>query len=122
MLSWRNLVMLRFCQNTQLPKFLVQLFHVSGYPRLDRAEIVIVHLLPFRRLCPEKRAARVSQIGAHIVHFFGYQKIFLLGPDIRAHAFCGLVAEQPKNTKRLLIKRLHRAQQRRFFIKRMSAV
>ncbi len=83
---------------------------------------MVLHLLPFRRLCAEQRAAGVDQVLPLFVHGFVDQKILLLRPD-RGDDPLGLrVAEQPQNAQGLLVQRVHRAQQRGLFIQRLPAV
>ena len=97
MLRGRHFVMLRLGKNAQLPQFLVQIRHVGRDARLDRAEIVVVHLLPLRRLCPEKRASREDQILTFFVHFSVHEEVFLLRPDGSAHTLDVCVAKQPQD-------------------------
>ena len=122
MLRGRHFVMLRLGKNAQLPQFLVQIRHVGRDARLDRAEIVVVHLLPLRRLCPEKRASREDQILTFFVHFSVHEEVFLLRPDGSAHTLDVRVAKQPQDAQRLLIQRLHGAQQRRFLIQCLAPI
>ena len=60
MLRGGDLIVLGLGQNAELPELLVQILHERGHARLDGAEIMVVQLLPLRRLRAEERAARVE--------------------------------------------------------------
>ena len=62
MLGGRNLVMLRFGRDTQLPQLDIQILHVVADTFLDCAEIVILHLLSLGRHRAEKRSAGKDEI------------------------------------------------------------
>ena len=109
-------------QNAELPEFLVQILHERGHARLDGAEIMVVQLLPLRRLRAEERAARVEQVLALIVKRLVDEEIFLLRADRRAHSPDGGVAEELQNAQALLVDGLHGAQQRGFLVERLAAV
>ena len=49
MLRGRNLIVLRLGGNPQLPQFLIHVLHISAHPFQDRAEIMVIHFLAFRR-------------------------------------------------------------------------
>ena len=70
--------MLRFSQNAQLPKLLIQVGHVGLYPGLDRAEIVVIQLLALGGLGSEQGPAGVNEIAALIVYFLINKEILLL--------------------------------------------
>ena len=57
MLCRCNFIMFCFCENSKLPKFFVEFFHICGYTRFDHAEVVIVHLLALGRFRPEEGSA-----------------------------------------------------------------
>ena len=103
MLCRCDLIMLCFCQNPQLPELFIQLFHIGSYPRLDHAEIMIVHFLPPGRLCTEKSASRKAKIPSLIIHFLCDQEIFLLRSHRCADTFYVFIPKQVKNTHRLLV-------------------
>ena len=79
MLCGRYLVVLGFCKNTQLPQLVVQLFHKCLNAWLYNSEIVILKLLPLRRLCTEKGTTRIYKVLALVVNVLVYKEIFLLG-------------------------------------------
>ena len=70
MLGGSHFIVFCFCQNPQLPELLVELLHIGGDPRLDHAEIVVVHFLPLGRLGAEQSTAGKAQIWARVVQFF----------------------------------------------------
>ena len=53
MLRRGHLVVLCLCQYPKLPQFLIQLCHIGSYPGLYGPEVMVVQLLPLRRLCSE---------------------------------------------------------------------
>ena len=91
MLRGGDLIVLGLGQNAELPEFLVQILHERGHARLDGAEIMVVQLLPLRRLRAEERAARVEQVLALIVKRLVDEEIFLLRADRGAHSPDGSV-------------------------------
>ena len=122
MLRGCHFVVFRFCKHAQLPEFLVQFFHKSCHIGLDYAEIMIIHFLPLRRLCAEKRSSGETQIRAFIIHFLRYEEIFLFRADERDHTLCGIISEEPQDPERLHIQRLHGTQQRCFLIQCMAFI
>ena len=58
MLRGGDLVVLGLGKHAELPQLLVQIGHELRDARLDRAEVMVVHLLSLRRHCAEERAAR----------------------------------------------------------------
>ena len=117
-----HLVMLRLRRHPQLPKLFVQVLHVSAHALLDYAEIVILHLLPFRSRRPEQGPAREHQVLSLQVQIFIDKEILLLRADGSGHLCRGRIAEQSHDTQRLTAQHLHGAQQRRLLIQRVSRV
>ena len=60
MLCGSHFVVLRLCQNAQLPQFLVQFFHIGRHAWLDRAEIVVIQFLALGRLGTEQGPAGIN--------------------------------------------------------------
>ena len=121
-LGGSHLVVLRLSQNAQLPQLLVQVGHIRRHAGLDGAEVVVVHLLPLGRLRAEQRAPAEHQILPLVEHGAIHKEVLLLGSHRGAHALDVRVAEQVQHAQRLLVQRLHGAQQRRLFIQRLAAV
>ena len=122
MLSGRNFVVLGLGENAELPQLLVQLLHKRGNAWLDRAEIVVVQLLPLRCTCAEQRSAGVNQILAAVEHILVHKEVLLLWPHRRLDARHIRIAEEMQHAERLTVDCLHRAQERGLLIKRLAAV
>ena len=122
MLRGRNLVVLGLGQHADLPKLLIQLLHERGDAGLDATEIMVVQLLPLRRLCAEERAPGVDQIPALVINALVDEEIFLLRADRGAHGSDVRMPKQPQNAQRLPVQRLHAAQQRGLFIQGLAAI
>ena len=118
-LARRDLVVARLHRHADLEQLELGLGHARQHALGDRAEVLVFHLLPLRRLRAEERAARVDQIGAREVEVAIDQEVLLLGTAGREHALGGR-AEQLEHADRLLRDRLHRAQQRRLLVERLA--
>ena len=81
-----DLVVLGLGEHAELPQLLVQIGHELRDARLDRAEIMVVHLLSLRRHCAEERAPAEHKVLALIEHGAVHEEIFLLGADERTDA------------------------------------
>ena len=114
--------MFRLGQDPQLPQFFIQIRHVRRHPRLDHAEIVIVHLLTLGRLGTEQCTAGIDQILPLLIQFPGNQEILLLRAHAGADTFHIRISKQLQNPKSLPIQRLHGAQQRGFLVQGLTAV
>ena len=122
-LSGRDLVVLGLGENAELPQLLVEICHERRDARLDRAEVMVVHLLSLGRLCAEKRAPAEHKVLALIVHALCPRgNIPARGRRRYGRIFTSVVAEELQHAQRLLVERLHRTQQRRFLIERLAAV
>ena len=117
-----DLVMLGLGEHAELPQLLVQIGHKLRDARLDRAEIMVVHLLPLRRHRAEERASAEHQVLALIEHGAIHKEILLFGADERTYDLHVVHAEKLQHAQRLLAQRLHGAQKRRFLVKRLAAV
>ena len=107
MLSGSNLVMLRFCKNSDFPKLLVEVFHVFGNAGLDCTEVMVVKLLTLGRACAEKSSACVNEVFTLVIHLFVNKEVFLLGAYGGLYGLDVLVSEQLQNTQRLAVDCLH---------------
>ena len=121
-LSRCYLVVLCLGEDAELPELIVQVLHESSYAGLDYAEIVVVKLLTFGRLCTEQCAAGVLEVRTLLIHLCRNQEIFLLGTDGGDDTFCRFIAEKTQNSESLLAEDLHGAKQRSLLVQRMSAV
>ena len=66
-LGRRHLVMLGLGQNTNLPKFRIQLLHKSRHTRLQLPEVMVFQFLPLRWLVAEEGTTGQAQIFSLIV-------------------------------------------------------
>ena len=112
MLSRSHLVVLGLGQDAQLPKLLIQILHVGGHPGLDRAKVVIIHLLSLGRPGAEKRASGEAQVPALLPQLGVHQEILLFRARSGAYPLYLRVSKQAQNAQRLSVQRLHGAQQR----------
>ena len=117
-----HLVVLRLCQDAQLPELPVQVLHIGRDTGLDGPEVVIVHLLSLGRHGSEERPAGEEQILALQIQIPIDQEVFLLrahaGPDPADFP----VSEKPKDPQRLAVERVHGAQQGGLLIQGLAAV
>ena len=122
MLSRSHLVVLGLGQDAQLPKLLIQILHVGGHPGLDRAKVVIIHLLSLGRPGAEKRASGEAQVPALLPQLGVHQEILLFRARSGAYPLYLRVSKQAQNAQRLSVQRLHGAQQRRLLVQRLTIV
>ena len=122
MLSRSDLIVLGLGADPQLPQFFIQLIHECLHTGLDGAEIMIFHLLPFRRRRAKQRAPGVDQVFALLIIGLVYQEILLLAADGRAQGMHIFVAKQPQDAQALAVDGLHAAQQRRLLVQRMAGI
>ena len=122
MLGRSYLVMLSLCRYSKLPQLLVYLLHKSGDALTDRAEIMILQLLPFGRHRSEQGPSGVNQILSLQVFLLIHQEIFLLRPHRGRHLFGGRVAKEPQEAQGLGVDRFHGTKQRRFLIQGLACV
>ena len=114
--------MLCFCQNTEFPEFFIQIFHKGCNAWLDHAKVMIIQLLPFRRLSAKQGSAGKAQIRSFVIHFFGNQEILLLRSHRRNHSFCCIISEQLKNPECLAAEDFHRTKKWCLFIQCVPAI
>lgn len=79
MLSGSDFIMLCFGENSDLPKFLVQIFHKFRNTGLNYPKIMVVKLLTFRGFRSEKSSSGIYKVFSFIVIFFRNKKVLLLG-------------------------------------------
>ena len=116
-----NLVVLGLCQQTVSPQLLIQLGHEGCNTRLDRAEVVILHLLTLRAHCAEQGAAGEQQILALIEVLLINQEVLLLRSYGGGNAL-DILAEQLQDAACLRADDIHRAQQRSLLIQNLAGV
>ena len=96
MLRRSYLVVLCLGKDAELPQFPVQIRHILSHPGLDGAEIVIVHLLPFWRLCAKQlvcgylvKGTRKPHRHVRLCQSFQERSIPILADDGAAAAHAG---------------------------------
>ena len=122
MLAGSHFIMLCLCRNSQLPKLLVQLMHISCDSGLQGTEVMILHLLSLGRFCAQKGSAGKYQVSSLFKCFFFHQEIFLFGSHCSGYTGNLLIAENMKNLGGLSAQCLHGTKQWCFLIKCLSAV
>ena len=91
MLSRSRFIVLRLGTDSQTPHFFIDFFHKSADTGTDTSEIMVVHLLAFRRHGAKQSPVRVNQIFSLQIFFFINQKIFLFRSHIGNHPLgCGI--------------------------------
>src|SRR5487761_583833 len=96
-LAGGNLIVTGLGRYTQLEELSFGVEHEAEHSLRDGAEVVVVELLPFGRLGPKKRAARVEQVRAGQEEAAVDQEVLLFGPGIRAHRPWRLMAEKAEH-------------------------
>ena len=119
-LARRDLVVARLGRNSELEQLAFALEHEGEHPFGNRAEIMILELLAFRRRRAEQRSAGRQQIRPREKEMPVDQEIFLLGAGVRDHRSRILVTEKLQNALSLLVQRLQRAQQRGLLVERLA--
>ena len=95
-------------------------FHHEGQDAVgDGAEVVVFHLLPLGRPRAEEGSSGVDEIRPVEIELPVDQEVLLLGTAGRDHAV-GLRSEQLQDAHRLLGQAVHRAQQRRLLVERIT--
>ena len=117
----RDLVVARLDGHAELGELELGLHHVREDSLRDRAEVVVVQLVPLRRLGAEQRAPGREQVGAFEVVLLVDQEVLLLRSHGREYAV-GAVgrAEQLQSADRRPRQRVHRAQQRDLVVQRLA--
>ena len=118
-LARRHLVVPRLHRHAHLEQLGLDFRHARQHALRNGAEVLVLHLLPLRRLGAEERAAGVDQVGTREVEVAIDQEVLLLGTAGREHAL-GRRAEQLQHAHGLLRHRFHRAQQRRLLVERLA--
>ena len=71
------LIMACFQRNTKQQALVFQIAHIAKYALRYRTEVVVVQLLPFSCLMPQKSTPCNHQVGTRVSKGFIYQKVFL---------------------------------------------
>ena len=94
MLCRRHLIVLGLCCDAQFPALLIELFHELSDPLTDDSEIVVIHLLSFRRHCPEQCPSCKDQVFSLQIFFFVYKEVFLFRSHRGIDIFYILLSKQ----------------------------
>ena len=121
-LRGRDLIVFCLGRNAELPELLIQIMHERGDLRFQDTEVVILHLLSFRRGRSQKRSSAEKKVFSLLIHVLVDEEIFLLGADRRRDACNILLADQMKDFDGLFAQRFHGAKKRRLLIQRLAAV
>ena len=84
-LSRSDLVMPRLGRDTELEQFALAVEHEGEHPFGNRAEIMVLELLPLGRQRAEQRAPGAEQIGTREIEVPIDEEILLLGAGVRDH-------------------------------------
>ena len=106
--------------HAELEEISLGLEHAGEHPLGDGPEILVLKLLPLRRLGTEERAPGHHEVGAGKKEVAVDEKVFLLRSARRRHLADVLVAEEGQHAASLLVDGLHRAEQRGLLIERLA--
>ncbi len=117
-----DLIVLGLRGDAKLPKGAVKLPHEGADPRAERAEIVILQLLPFDRGGAEEGPAAVVEIAARLIILGIDEEILLLRADGGIDSLRRRIAEEAEDAERLGADGIHRAEKGRLGIERLPRV
>ena len=98
MLCRCNLIVLGLGCNSQLPALFIYFFHICGNSLTDGSEIMVIHLLSFRRHGSEKSASGVNQILSLHIFLFINKEILLLCTNRWCHSPGGRISEKSEKS------------------------
>ena len=98
MLCRCNFVVLCLGCHAQFPAFFVDFFHISGNPLTDGSEIMVIHLLSFRRHCSEQSPSCICKVFSLKPFFLIYKEVFLLCADRRSYFLRGGISKKSDET------------------------
>jgi hypothetical protein len=119
-LAGGHFVVARLDGHAQLVELALDLEHERQHALGDGAEVLVFHLLAFRRLGAEERTARADQIRPREEEVAVHEKVFLFAAGRGEDAVRILLAEHPQQPLRLRVEHLHRAQQGGFLVQRLA--
>ena len=119
-LARRHFVVACLDRNADLIQLALDFHHEREDAVGNRAEVLIFELLSLRRLCAEKRAARIDQVRALNVKTAIDQEVLLLRTAGR-HDALRFGAEELEDADSLLGQRLHRAKERCLLVERLTS-
>ncbi len=119
-LAGGHFVVARGDRNAEDEQLTLELEHERLHASRDHAEVVILELLPFRRLGAEQGAARVQQVRARVEEVLVDQEVFLLAAGVRRDRRDGLVAEQLEDARGVRAERGRGAEHRGLGVERFA--
>ncbi len=119
-LSRCHLVVARLHRDAELEELALGVDHEREHALGDRAEVLVLELLPLGRRRAEESATARDQVGPREEEMAVDQEVLLLGAREREDRRRLLVAEEREHALRLLVQRLLRAQQRRLLVERLA--
>ncbi len=119
-LSRGDLVVAGLGRDAELEELAFAVEHVREHPVGDRAEVVVVELLPLGRFRAEQGASGVQQVGPAVEEALVDQEVLLLRSGERHDGVGLFVAEELENALGLGCHRLLGAQQRRLEVQRVT--
>ena len=119
-LTGSHLIVPGLHRHAELEEISLGLEHAGEHPLGDGPEILVLKLLPLRRLGTEQRPPGHHEVGAGKKEVAVDEKVFLLRSARRSHLADVLVAEQGQHAAGLLVDGLHRAEQRGLLIQRLA--
>ena len=123
MLRGSHFIVLRLGIDAQFPELQIQVRHKRLDPRLNGSEVVVVHLLAFRRLGAEEGAAGHNEVFPLVVEVPVNEEVLLFTADAGAYMLgAGRVAEQLNNPHGLFVQLLVGAEQGGLLVEDLAAI
>ena len=110
----------RLHRHAELEELPLPFEHAGEHPLGDRSEILVLELLPLRRLGAEERPAGNDEVGTGKEEIPVDEEIFLLRSGRRRYLADVLVAKHREHAAGLLVDGLHRPQERRLLVERLA--
>jgi hypothetical protein len=99
-LAGGHLVVAGLDRDAELEQLVLRLLHEGQDAVLDAAEVVVLQLLPLRRLGPHQRAPAATEVGPQRVERAVDEEVLLLRAHGGHHALRVVVAEEPEDGQR----------------------
>ena len=99
--------MLCLCKDTEIPEFLVKVFHISSNSCLDCTDVMVVKFLSFRSVRTEKCSACINKILSLVVSVLINKEVILLQTYSSCNSCNIFLAEKMKNLYGSCINSLH---------------
>ena len=115
-----HFVVPRLHRHAELVELTLHLEHERQHALGDRPEVLILELLPLRRLGTEQRPPGHHQIGTGEVEVAVDEEVFLFRPARRGDLPDILVAEEGQDAAGLLVEGLHRAEERGLLVEGLA--